>query len=108
MNKEALVSQPSSDSWDTGSQDEPNNVTDPGPEQLIEDEASAFEPEQLYEVENITATKVVKVKQEYRIKWKNYKDQTWEPEDHIQGELLHNSLKGKRRKSWCYFSWSLI
>lgn len=105
VDKEALVSQPepSSDSSDTGSEDEPNNVTDPGPEQLLEDEARASELEELYEVENITATKVVKGKQEYRIKWKNYKDQTWEPEENIPRELLqsyHNThtKTGKRRK----------
>ena len=66
------------------------------------EQATDVEPE-LYEVEKILTTKMIQGKRKYRIKWKNYRDPTWEPEEHIPTELLKEYYKthtkqGKRRK----------
>lgn len=53
-------------------------------EMEIDDEDIEFEPEEEYEVEALTGRRTHKGILQYRVKWKDYDEETWEPLDHLE------------------------
>merc|ERR1712147_167414 len=70
---------------------------------IVEEEVMNEEmEEEEYEVERIVATRFVKKKQQYLVKWVNYDEQwnTWEPIENLEGshELVEAFNRAEREK----------
>jgi len=63
---------------------EEENVSAPEAMQELPEEDIEFEPEEEYEVEALTGRRNYKGILQYRVKWKGYDDQTWEPIENLK------------------------